>query len=84
MSERGAETQVLGNSVDMFLDRFYTLGMARFYLYVVLQDVGVLSCPASPDSEQLGVPTIPGRSGAIGLRFRYVLEHAERCSTLSL
>jgi hypothetical protein len=67
----------------VFLDIFYTLGMARFYLYVVLQE-GVMSYPASPDSEQLGVPTVPGRRGAIGLRFGYVLEHTERCSTLSL
>ena len=27
-----------GNIVEVFLDRFCTLGMARFYLYVVLQD----------------------------------------------
>ena len=54
--------------------------MARFYLYLVLQD-GVLSCPASLDSEQLGVPTVPGTSGVIGLRLRYVLEHTKRCST---
>jgi hypothetical protein len=64
-----------GNIVEVFLNRFYTLGMARFYLYVVLQD-GVLSCPASQDSEQLGVPTVSGRSGAIGLRLGYVLEHS--------
>jgi hypothetical protein len=44
------------------------------YNYVVLRD-GVLSRPASPDSEQLGVPTVPGRIGAIGLMFWYVLEH---------
>jgi hypothetical protein len=50
---------------------------------VVLQD-GVLSRPASPDSEQLGVPTVPGKSGANGLRFGHVLEHTECCSTLSL
>ena len=56
----------------MFLDRFYTL-----YLYVVLQN-GVLSCPASLDREQLGVPTVPGTSGAIGLKLGYVLEHTER------
>jgi len=72
-----------GNIVEVFLDRLYTLGMARFYPYVVLQD-GVLSCPASPDSEQLGVPTVPGRSGWIGLRLGYILEHIKRCSTLSL
>ena len=45
---------------------------------MVLQD-GVLSCPASLDSEQLGVPTVPGTSGVIGLRLGYVLEHTERC-----
>jgi hypothetical protein len=57
--------------------------MERFYLYVVLQD-GVLSCPASHNSEQLGVPTVPGRRGVIGPRLGYVLEHTERCSTLFL
>jgi len=55
--------------------------MARFYLYVVLQD-GVLWCLASRNSEQLWVPTILGRRGAIGPRLGYVLEHTERCSTL--
>jgi hypothetical protein len=32
MSEQGAETQILGNIVEVFLERFYTLGMARFYI----------------------------------------------------
>ena len=36
MSEQGAETQILGNIVEVSLDRLYTLRMARFYLYVVL------------------------------------------------
>ena len=62
-----------GNIVEVFLDRFCTLGMARFYLYMVWQD-GVLLCLASPKSEQLGVPTVPGRRGghraADGLCFR--------------
>ena len=72
-----------GNIVEVFLDRLYTLGMTRFYPYVVLHD-GVLSCPAFPDSEQLGVPTVPGRSKWIGLRLGYISEHIKRCSTLSL
>src|SRR5271170_1140749 len=72
-----------GNIVEAFLDRFCTLGMARFYLYVVWQD-RVLLCLASPKSEQLGVPTVPGRRGAIGLRLGYILGHTERCSMLFL
>jgi hypothetical protein len=69
------------NIVEVFLDRFYALGMARSYLYVVLQD-GVLSCPASRNSGQLGALAVPGRRGAIGLRLGYVLDHTERCPTL--
>jgi hypothetical protein len=51
--------------------------------YWQLQD-GVLSCPASHNSGQLGALAIPGRGGAIGLRLGYVLEDTERCPTLFL
>jgi hypothetical protein len=58
--------------------------MARFYQYVVLQDVISVVSIASRTSGQLGAPTVPGRRGAIGMRLGYVLEHAVCCSTLFL
>src|SRR5271155_444358 len=66
-----------GNIVERCLDGFHALGTARFWQLLAFQHE-FLSRPASPDSEQLGGRTVRGRSGALGLRFGYVLEHTVR------
>src|SRR5271154_7645027 len=46
------------------------------------QEISVLS--RLPDSGRVGAPTVPRRSAPFRLRFLYVVEGIERCSTLSL
>src|SRR5271154_6928764 len=45
----------------------------------------LISVPSRfPNSGRVGAPTVPGRSEPIWLRFGYLLEDTERCSTLIL
>jgi hypothetical protein len=46
-----------GKIVEKYLDRFHALGTARLWQLLAFQHE-FLSCPASPDSEQLGRPSL--------------------------